>query len=63
MSIEKRSQSERLAIIESLLIGINSEIFDGKIDDGFKILQQAVNCQVEVYRMVWELHKWLDESE
>lgn len=57
--IEKRTQAERLSIIESLLVGVNSEIFGGKAEN---ILQQAVNCQVEIDRMVWKLNK-LSEAE
>lgn len=52
--IEKRTQAERLAIIESLLVGINSEIYEGKAE---LILQQAVNCQIEINRMVFELNR------
>jgi len=52
--IEKRTQAERLAIIESLLVGINSEIYEGKAEP---ILQQAVNCQIEINRMVFKLNK------
>lgn len=54
MAIEKRSQAERLAIIESLLVGINSEVYEGKAE---RILQQAVNCQVEINRLVFELNE------
>ena len=53
MAIEKRSQAERLAIIESLLVGINSEVYEGKAE---RILQQAVNCQVEINRLVFKLN-------
>lgn len=52
--IEKRTQSERLAIVESLLVGINSEIQEGKTEP---ILQQAANCQIEINRMVFKLNK------
>lgn len=54
MLIEKRSQAERLAIVESLLVGINSEVYEGKAE---RILQQAVNCQVEIDRLVFELNE------
>ena len=56
--IEKRSQRERLGIVESLLVGINIELRDGKVED---ITQQAVNCQVEMNRMVWKLNKMREE--
>ena len=58
-TIEKRTQSERLAIIESLLVGINSEIYEGNAEP---ILQQAVNCQIEINRMVFKLNR-LQEGE
>ncbi len=58
--IEKRTQAERLAIIESLLVGINSEIYEGKAET---ILQQAVNCQIEINRMVFELNRLREEGE
>lgn len=32
MAIEKRSQAERLAIVESLLVGIKSEVYEGKAE-------------------------------
>lgn len=54
MAIEKRSQAERLAIVESLLVGINSEVYEGKAE---RILQQAVNCQVEINRLVFVLNE------
>lgn len=52
-TIEKRTQAERLTIIESLLVGINSEIYEGNAE---RILQQAVNCQIEINRMVFKLN-------
>lgn len=52
--MEKRTQAERLSIVEALLVGINEEIFKGKVED---ILQMAVNCQIEINRMVWKLNK------
>ena len=57
--IEKRTQAERLAIIESLLVGINSEIYEGNAE---QILQQAVNCQIEINRMVFKLNKLREVS-
>ena len=60
MAIEKRSQAERLAIIESLLVGINSEVYEGKAE---RILQQAVNCQVEIDRLVFELNEIANRGE
>lgn len=54
MAIEKRSQAERLAIVESLLVGIKSEVYEGKAE---RILQQAVNCQVEIDRLVFVLNE------
>lgn len=58
-TIEKRTQTERLSIIEALLVGINSEIYEGNAE---QIIQQAVNCQIEINRMVFELNK-LQEGE
>lgn len=52
--MERRTQAERLSIVEALLTGVNEEIFKGKAED---ILQIAVNCQVEINRMVWKLNK------
>lgn len=60
MAIEKRSQAERLAIVESLLVGINSEVYEGKAE---RILQQAVNCQVEINRLVFELNEIANRGE
>ena len=60
-AIEKRTQAERLAIVESLLVGINSELFDGEAEDIFDISQLAVNCQIEINRMVFKLNKLLQE--
>lgn len=54
MLIEKRSQAERLAIVESLLVGINSEVYEGKAE---RILQEAVYCQVEIDRLVFKLNE------
>ena len=59
MSIEKRTQAERIAIVESLLVGINSELYEGKAED---IIQQAVNCQIEINRMVYKLNKIRSEE-
>lgn len=52
--IEKRTQSERLTIIEALLVGINSEIQEGNAE---QVLLQAVNCQIEINRIVFKLNK------
>lgn len=60
MLIEKRSQAERLAIVESLLVGINSEVYEGKAE---RILQQAVDCQVEVNRLVFKLNEIANKGE
>lgn len=54
MLIEKRSQAERLAIVDSLLVEINSEINKGEVEN---ILQEAVYCQTEINRMVWALNR------
>lgn len=55
--MEKRTQAERLSIVEALLVGVNEEIFKGKAED---ILQIAVNCRIEINRMVWKLNKELN---
>lgn len=49
-----RSQLERLTIVESLLVSIMEEFEYGEMED---ILQNAVNCQIEINRIVWELNQ------
>ena len=49
-----RSQMARLTIVESLLVSIMEEFEYGEMED---ILQNAVNCQVEINRIVWELNQ------
>ena len=51
----KRSQLERLTIVESLLVSITEEFEVGVID--LNIMQTAVNCQIEINRIVWELNQ------
>ena len=50
-----RSQMARLNIVEGLLVSIMEEFEVGAID--MNILQTAVNCQIEINRIVWELNQ------
>ena len=56
IKIEKRSQAERLAIAESLLDSVCEEVSEGNIETT-DVLQTAVNCQVQIGRIVWKLNK------
>ena len=50
-----RSQMARLNIVEGLLVSIMEEFEVGAID--MNIMQTAVNCQIEINRIVWELNQ------
>jgi len=54
MELTKRSQTERLIIVDTLLTGIREELSKGKTEEN--ILQLAVNCQVEINRIVFKLN-------
>lgn len=50
-----RSQIERLTIAETLLAGVWEEVRLGCVQDG--ALQLAVNCQIDINRIVWKLNE------
>lgn len=50
-------QKKRLEQAENILGDIRSEIEQGEVDDAFKLLQTAVNCQIEIYRIVFKLNE------
>lgn len=56
-----RSQMARLNIIEGLLVSIMEEFEVGVID--MNILQTAVNCQIEINRIVWELNMQMEKND
>lgn len=53
--LSKRSQAERIAIVDALAETIWLEFLDGDIDDD--IIQPAVNAQIMLNRIVWYLNK------
>ena len=59
--MKKRSQVERLTIVESVLDEIWKEYTEGNIDeDG---LQIAVYCQTFINRIVWKLNHTIFKSD
>lgn len=56
--IEKRTQVERLTIAESLLASLWEEFQKGSIEPG--VTQLAVNCQVDINRIVWKLNAQME---
>ena len=56
-----RSQMARLTIVESLLVSITEEFEVGVID--LNIMQTAVNCQIEINRIVWELNMQMEKDD
>lgn len=56
-----RSQMARLNIVEGLLDSIMEEFEVGAID--MNILQTAVNCQIEINRIVWELNMQMEKDD
>lgn len=58
--LKKRSQSERLMIVESLVSKLWDELEDNNSEED--ILQLAVNVQVYVNRIVWKLNKQMQEE-
>ena len=54
------THKERLWQIDLNLMAINQEIRDGHWQDD--CLQEAVYCQVEINRMVWELNQLRDRA-
>lgn len=57
----KRSQMARLNIVEGLLDSIMEDFEFGVIDAN--IMQTAVNCQIGINRIVWELNKKMEEDD
>jgi hypothetical protein len=60
MNIKNLSQAERLEMAEKLLDSVWEEISNDKIDS-LAMLQTAVNCQVQIGRIVWLLNKKNEE--
>lgn len=56
-----RSQMARLNIVEGLLVSIMEEFEVGVID--MNIMQTAVNCQIEINRIVWELNMQMEKDD
>lgn len=56
----KRTQAERLMIVESLVSKLWDELKDNNSEED--ILQLAVNVQVFVNRIVWKLNKQMQEE-
>lgn len=52
--MKKRTQIDRLTIAEELVSTILEEVYNGKAED---ILQTAVNIQIDVNRLVFELNR------
>lgn len=53
--LSKRSQAERIALVDALAETIWLEFLAGEIDDD--IIQSAVDAQVLLNRIVWFLNK------
>lgn len=60
--IEKRSIPERLSIAESLLVSVMQDLTEGQAETDTGTLQAAVNCQIEVNRIVWKLNEREDNG-
>ena len=56
-----RSQMARLNIVEGLLVSIMEDFEVGAID--MNIMQTAVNCQIEINRIVWELNMQMEKDD
>lgn len=56
-----RTQSTTLSLMEVLSEALWDEVRKGKAEDG--ILQQAVNVQIMVNRIVWQLNKLRGEEQ
>lgn len=54
----KRTQAERMAIVESLLVGLREEIEAGQAEN---ILQAAVYAQIDINRIVFEVNAQMNE--
>lgn len=53
--IEKRTQAERMTIAELMMKEIYEEMLQGHVERG--LLQQAVDMQVYINRIVWKLNE------
>lgn len=53
----KRNKVERMTIANTLLTSIYEELLNGETDDIEGLLQIAVNGQVEMNRIVFELNQ------
>ena len=53
----KRNKVERMIIVTTLLTSIYEELLNGETDDIEGLLQIAVNGQVEMNRIVFELNQ------
>ena len=56
--LTKRTQAERIAIVESLLVGLREEIEAGQAEN---ILQAAVYAQIDINRIVFEVNAQMNE--
>lgn len=59
-NIKNISQAERLKMAEQLLDSVWEEISNEKVES-LAMLQAAVNCQVQIDRIVWLLNKKNEE--
>ena len=59
-NIKNISQAERLKMAEKLLDSVWEEISNEKVES-LAMLQTAVNCQVQIGRIVWLLNKKNEE--
>lgn len=59
--ILRRSQVERLTIIDTLLTKLLAEVRDGHLEQG--ALQQAVYCQAELNRLVFRMNEIANKEE
>lgn len=59
-NIKNISQAERLKMAEQLLDSVWEEISNEKVES-LAMLQAAVNCQVQIGRIVWLLNKKNEE--
>ena len=59
-NIKNISQAERLKMAEQLLDSVWEEISNEKVES-LAMLQTAVNCQVQIGRIVWLLNKKNEE--
>ena len=53
-------QGERLKEANKILLQIWEEMEMGYVDDAFSFLQEAVNCEVDIHRIVFMGNKYLE---